>query len=308
MRYFLLILFLFLVGAMIGYFLEVLFRRFITAHKWVNPGFMKGPWLPLYGFGLLVMFGITIGILTGLRNMDLVFYNPNGRYDFIAASGPTVYDLITIALMTVGMILLEFIAGLIFVKGFKVKLWDYSNLRGNIMGIICPQFNLIWFAVAVVFYYGISPFVYHASIIMYNYMFGDTRGGDVAHFGFIFFLGVVYGIMLIDLIYSTNIFNKISKYAKKSGITARYEKLQEDQKRQREEAKEKFFNSIPQTLKSALDTASGIGNNKVVKKSKNFLMRMIFINPEAKEKPGDNYDENGRPLGSVQAKKKDDEQ
>ena len=43
MKDFLLYLFLFLVGCMAGYALEVLFRRFVTAKKWVNPGFMKGP-------------------------------------------------------------------------------------------------------------------------------------------------------------------------------------------------------------------------------------------------------------------------
>ena len=57
-RYLIVILFMFLIGAIIGYGLEVFYRRFFSAKKWVNPGFMKGPYLPLYGFGLVLMFGI----------------------------------------------------------------------------------------------------------------------------------------------------------------------------------------------------------------------------------------------------------
>ena len=59
----LLYLFLFLTGAFLGYLLEVLFRRFFTAKKWVNPGFMRGPWLPLYGFGVVLMFTVVVLLL-----------------------------------------------------------------------------------------------------------------------------------------------------------------------------------------------------------------------------------------------------
>ena len=57
-KIFMTLLVMFLFGCMLGYGLEVLFRRIFTAHKWVNPGFMKGPWLPLYGFGVVIMFSL----------------------------------------------------------------------------------------------------------------------------------------------------------------------------------------------------------------------------------------------------------
>ena len=47
----------------------------------------------------------------------------------------------------------EYIAGLIFIKGLKIKLWDYSNRRGNIQGIVCPLFSLLWGLIAAGFVY-----------------------------------------------------------------------------------------------------------------------------------------------------------
>ena len=74
-KIFLTLLVMFLFGCMLGYGLEVLFRRIFTAHKWVNPGFMKGPWLPLYGFGVVIMFFFCFLLIFYLPN-TWVFYNP----------------------------------------------------------------------------------------------------------------------------------------------------------------------------------------------------------------------------------------
>ena len=120
MKTFLLYLFLFLVGSMLGYLCEVLFRRFFSAKKWVNPGFMKGPWLPLYGFGILLMFTICIVFEKNLP-ADWRMYNPGDFMGLGYASAPTVVDLIPIATMGFGMLVLEFIAGLILVKGVKLS-------------------------------------------------------------------------------------------------------------------------------------------------------------------------------------------
>lgn len=59
------------------------------------------------------------------------------------------------------MTLLELVAGLIFVKGFKVRLWDYTNDRGNFKGIIC--LNLVSFGYLFRFY----------SIMVYRLLFID---------------------------------------------------------------------------------------------------------------------------------------
>ena len=58
--------FLFAIGAMLGWCLEVLYRRFSPGNKsrrWINPGFLTGPYLPLYGFGLCALY-----LLAGLED------------------------------------------------------------------------------------------------------------------------------------------------------------------------------------------------------------------------------------------------
>lgn len=278
---------MFLAGCMVGYLLEVLFRRFITAHKWVNPGFMKGPWLPMYGFGLLIMFVICYLLYTFLPS-DWTFYNPYGElYGRTGSSGPTVYDLAPLAIMSVGLIGLEFTAGLIFVKGFKVKLWDYSNLRGNILGIICPLFNLIWCAVAVLYYYLINPLVYRIFSDLFDYMFGADP-----HYWFIFLIGLIYGVFFIDLVDSLGVFTKIAKVAQESNIVTTYENVRNEQRKRNREARKKISEAMPAFLK-----ASSEKNGKSAKeKIKEMAYKAVLIDPNKSSKPASNYDENGRPV------------
>ena len=56
MELFLTILFLFFLGSTFGWVLELFYRRFFSAKKWLNPGFLVGPYLPLYGFGLILLY------------------------------------------------------------------------------------------------------------------------------------------------------------------------------------------------------------------------------------------------------------
>lgn len=64
MSMFLTLAFLFAIGSVAGWVLEVFFRRFYSAgnpgRKWINPGFCTGPYLPIYGCGLCVLYLISI--------------------------------------------------------------------------------------------------------------------------------------------------------------------------------------------------------------------------------------------------------
>ena len=51
---------LFVIGSVLGYIIELFFRRFVSQKHWVNPGFLVGPYIPLYGFGVLILFGLSI--------------------------------------------------------------------------------------------------------------------------------------------------------------------------------------------------------------------------------------------------------
>ena len=287
MQIFLIILFLFLVGCIIGWVIEVFFRRYFTVKKWVNPGFMKGPWLPLYGFGVVVMFTMSY-LCVSFFPESIRFYNPlGGLFERDYTSGPNINDLIPIALMWIGMVALEFFAGLIFIKGFHVKLWDYSNMKGNIMGIICPVFNVIWLSLAVLFYYAINPFLYVVSTNMHTYMFGGE--GSVAHFGFIFVMGIAYGIMIWDFVSSIGLFAAVTKFAKSSGVLERYEIQKERWDEATKEAKKALFNFLP--LKERKKK-----KNPNLAQVKEKIANAIYIDPEKEKEKAKNYDENGRPI------------
>ena len=274
-------LFLFLFGDILGYFLEVIFRRVFSAKKWVNPGFMKGPWLPLYGFGLIIMFTL----VNAIKLIPLPFYNIDKNIP------PNVYDLIPLIIIGSSLVLLEFLAGIIFVKGFRVKLWDYSNMRGNILGIICPVFSVIWFAIGIIFYYAVYPYVALLFNKAFAYMFGTNLSSP--HFGFIFILGLCYGIMLIDFSTSINLFAKIVSLAKESNLVLRYENVRNKQKGLIKNARLNFFKTY--NLKDNLSN-----NDKIIKAAEktnafiNKVKSIILINPNKKTK--NNYSKDGRPM------------
>lgn len=49
-----------------------------------------------------------------------------------------------VAIGTVIATVLEFVAGLILNVCLNLQVWDYSNMPGNLMGQICPQFTIAW--------------------------------------------------------------------------------------------------------------------------------------------------------------------
>ena len=60
MKEWLILAFIFFIGSLAGWLLELIFRRFFSkanpTRKWINPGFLVGPYLPLYGFSLCVVY------------------------------------------------------------------------------------------------------------------------------------------------------------------------------------------------------------------------------------------------------------
>ena len=57
---FLILAYLFFIGSVSGWILEVFYRRYISSanpeRKWINPGACTGPYLPLYGCGLCILY------------------------------------------------------------------------------------------------------------------------------------------------------------------------------------------------------------------------------------------------------------
>ena len=205
-------LFLFCSCATAGWCLEVVYRAF-RHRKVVNPGFLTGCCLPIYGMGGAILY-----CLSGLKLRAL----PN-EYVRIA-----VILLIAMAIMT----LIELVGGLIAVKYFRVKLWDYSDEWMNFQGVICPKFSLIWGLVCALYYFLIYPFMHSiaARVIELPLM--------------ILFVGMYAGIFLVDLAHSLHIMQHLRRYASRMRTQISLDQLKANAKDhfRREVGKKRPFN------------------------------------------------------------------
>lgn len=222
-RIFVIAVFLFGFGSFLGWCLEVLFRRFISSsnpeRKWINPGFLVGPCLPIYGFGNMALFALSLIPSVG-----------NGVW--VEPSWQRV--VISIVIMGIMMTLIEYVSGLIFIKRMNIKLWDYSNNRGNIQGIICPLFSFIWTVLGAAYYFLAQPHIVKMVLWLYD------------NVGFILVIGMYFGVLLVDVAYSFNIAGKLKRYAKENAIIIMYDELKDAIKKYNEanNITSRFFSSF----------------------------------------------------------------
>lgn len=202
---------LFFIGGCVGWVMEFFFRRFFApGKKWCNPGFLTGPCLPIYGFGACTLY--LLASTEHLLPIENVFLRKAVLY----------------LLMTLCMTLIEYIAGLIFVVGLKTKLWDYSDEKFNLQGIICLKFSLLWAVAGAVYDLLVHP------------VLRDILAWFDVNLWFMFFLGAVFGIFAVDVVYSFGVVAKIRAFAKENHILVRYEELKNTIRKTAEEQKKKY--------------------------------------------------------------------
>ncbi|MBR3273537.1 MAG: putative ABC transporter permease [Clostridia bacterium] len=114
---------LFFVYAIAGWCMEVIlkYRQF---HRFINRGFLTGPWLPIYGFGTVL---ITLGV------------------NAIAGVEHSVGTTFLISFFLCGTV--EYVASWIMEKRFHARWWDYSQKPMNLNGRVWIG-NLILFGLA----------------------------------------------------------------------------------------------------------------------------------------------------------------
>ena len=113
---------LFSVYGTLGWIIEVIFCSIAEKH-YVNRGFLFGPFCPIYGLGgLLVVF-----ILSPFRENYLLL--------FLASALATG--------------LLEYATSYVLEKVFSASWWDYSKIKFNINGRVCPQSMIAFGALSV---------------------------------------------------------------------------------------------------------------------------------------------------------------
>lgn len=133
------ILFSFSLFSIFGWVLEVTYRS-VRDKRFVNPGLLRGPYLPLYGTGALILME-AISLLQG-------------------AQVPT--KALAYFVVTTG---LELGSGLVGNCFSQSRLWDYSDQRFNYKGHICLKFSIYWIVLAFAFEYLLLP-SYHNMIIL----------------------------------------------------------------------------------------------------------------------------------------------
>lgn len=199
MSVFLTLAFLFFIGSVIGWVIELFFRRFFSVtnpeRRWINPGFCTGPYLPLYGVGLCILYLIASA----------------EQYNWI--ENPLSNKLALFAAMAIFMTGIEYIAGVLALKVAKVRLWDYRGEWGNIQGIICPRFSLIWAALGALYYFLIHPYILNALTWLSQ------------NLAFSFVVGMFFGVFIIDAAHSIQLITRLRQFADEYEIVVRYETL-----------------------------------------------------------------------------------
>lgn len=90
----------------------------VRQRRFVNRGFLKGPMLPIYGFGATIMLHVSLPLM--------------GHPVMIYFAG-----LVTATAF-------EYVVGVLMESLFKVKYWDYSDQKFQFQGRICLESSLAW--------------------------------------------------------------------------------------------------------------------------------------------------------------------
>ena len=143
-----------------GWIYELIFYR-IALGRWINRGTSLGPWIPVYGFGGLLML-FTCWPLK--KHPVLVFFTGG-----IAAA------------------ILEYFTGLFLLKVINLRLWDYTTEPWNFLnldGYVCFRSAAIFCFFALLLIYGVMPFV----------LYVKKRLSKPAFLCISFALGAIYAI------------------------------------------------------------------------------------------------------------------
>mgnify|MGYP004551649435 FL=1 len=109
----------------LGLIIETVFSRVAYGKAVSRRTMALSPLCPVYGFG-----GLFISIICEQLG---TFYG--------------------VFLGTLAAITAEYIYGIVCSRVFGIVLWDYSECKHNINGLICPQFSFMWLGLTAIFAY-----------------------------------------------------------------------------------------------------------------------------------------------------------
>lgn len=123
---------LFIIYSILGWLMEVISIG-LEKKKFINRGFLIGPYCPIYGFSSIIM----ILLFSQYRDDPLVLF----------------------ILATVVCTFFEYITSFFMEKLFKARWWDYSHQSFNINGRVCLKNSAIFGILGCLLITVINPFV-----------------------------------------------------------------------------------------------------------------------------------------------------
>lgn len=172
---------LFIIYAIIGWLIEVI-NTFIHEKKFVNRGFMIGPYVPIYADGALLIIYL------------LKDYTDNVLVLFILSS--------------VICMVLEYTFSFIMEKLFNARWWDYSNRKFNINGRICLETTVPFGIGGTIAVYIVNPFLMsilnklsHNLVIIFGIILAT-----------IFFTDLIISIIVVSKFKNVKVKSKVFKF------------------------------------------------------------------------------------------------
>ncbi|MDR2807716.1 MAG: putative ABC transporter permease [Spirochaetaceae bacterium] len=125
-------------AAFSGWIIESIYRSY-KEQRFVNAAFLSGPFVPIYGFGVMVISVLHVEVL---------------------ALSPIIDWTVTVLLPAV----LEHMTSLLRDYVFGLKLWDYQSEAFNLKGRIALHFSLYWVLFALLLVLIIQPAIFARTI------------------------------------------------------------------------------------------------------------------------------------------------
>ena len=181
---------LFFVYSFLGWFMESIGGIFVVK-KYVNRGFLIGPYCPVYGTGVVL---ITLLLNNSTDNCISLFIN---------------------VMVICGV--LEYLTGYLMEKIFKARWWEYSDNRFNINGRVCLETLVPFSIMGTLFLYVINPILINLFV---------SAPDILIHI----ITWVLFFIIIIDTIFSLIIMNAFKNvtYNKKEDNTEEISKRNQE--------------------------------------------------------------------------------
>lgn len=197
---------LFFICSIVGWIYELIYGL-IQDRKFVNRGFLIGPYLPIYGTGSIIMI------------LYLNQYKENPLTVFVLAMVICTF--------------IEYITSYLMEKLFNARWWDYSNQKFNINGRVALFNSLLFGILSLLLIYVVNPLYLNLIDNMNN--------------TWLFVISITcFIIFIIDFIISFNIVRKIKDNLNNSKLDSTIEiRKLINSKIKRNHLHNRIFNAFP---------------------------------------------------------------